>query len=679
MDFNQPVKNIKGIGAKREAILKEHGILAVKDLLNIFPKRYIDRSIFLSVENFDDTEPGTIKAKIEKISSNQFMKGRQSFFTLKANWQDILVNIRIFNQPYLRKILRLNESYYFYGTLKKENGQYKMINPQFVLSSDPASFFEFEPVYPLISGLPSKSLARMIREILSHDLWVPADLPKKIRDDNQLCTKAEAYRKIHLPKNFYDAEIGIQRFKFDEALKINMGIFQSRNLNQISDVELSYFNGLDIFLNSLPFELTLSQDRIIREITAEMKSKSVINRLIQGDVGSGKTVIAVAIACLLAQNGYQIAYMAPTEILARQHYQTFCNFLKNSGISISLLTGSVKESEKKSILKALAEGEISIIIGTHALIQEHVDYYNLGLIITDEQHRFGVRQKGQLFLKGKNPHTLVMSATPIPRTLALILYGDLTLSVVNDKPAGRKAIKTHCYNEKKLPQIYEFVKEEIKKGNQAYVICPFVEFSENMENISDIATVYENLKNDFEPQIKVGYLHGKMSAEDKTNSITSFRDGKISVLVATSIIEVGIDVANANTIVILNAERFGLAQLHQLRGRVGRGESQSWCFLVTNATNEDTIERMRIIVNHHEGSEIAEADLKLRGPGDYFGYKQHGLPQMQFLDPITDLSIIEETKKTAQLLLASGEQEMMICADDILHSFYESVNEIALN
>jgi ATP-dependent DNA helicase RecG len=410
-----------------------------------------------------------------------------------------------------------------------------------------------------------------------------------------------------------------------------------------------------------------------------MKSKSVINRLIQGDVGSGKTVIAVAIACLLAQNGYQIAYMAPTEILARQHYQTFCNFLKNSGISISLLTGSVKESEKKSILKALAEGEISIIIGTHALIQEHVDYYNLGLIITDEQHRFGVRQKGQLFLKGKNPHTLVMSATPIPRTLALILYGDLTLSVVNDKPAGRKAIKTHCYNEKKLPQIYEFVKEEIKKGNQAYVICPFVEFSENMENISDIATVYENLKNDFEPQIKVGYLHGKMSAEDKTNSITSFRDGKISVLVATSIIEVGIDVANANTIVILNAERFGLAQLHQLRGRVGRGESQSWCFLVTNATNEDTIERMRIIVNHREGSEIAEADLKLRGPGDYFGYKQHGLPQMQFLDPITDLSIIEETKKTAQLLLASGEQEMMICADDILHSFYESVNEIALN
>jgi ATP-dependent DNA helicase RecG len=508
---------------------------------------------------------------------------------------------------------------------------------------------------------------------------VPADLPKKIRDDNQLCTKAEAYRKIHLPKNFNDAEIGIQRFKFDEALKINMGIFQSRNLNQISDVELSYFNGLDIFLNSLPFELTLSQDRIIREITAEMKSKSVINRLIQGDVGSGKTVIAVAIACLLAQNGYQIAYMAPTEILARQHYQTFCNFLKNSGISISLLTGSVKESEKKSILKALAEGEISIIIGTHALIQEHVDYYNLGLIITDEQHRFGVRQKGQLFLKGKNPHTLVMSATPIPRTLALILYGDLTLSVVNDKPAGRKAIKTHCYNEKKLPQIYEFVKEEIKKGNQAYVICPFVEFSENMENISDIATVYENLKSDFEPQIKVGYLHGKMSAEDKTNSITSFRDGKISVLVATSIIEVGIDVANANTIVILNAERFGLAQLHQLRGRVGRGESQSWCFLVTNATNEDTIERMRIIVNHHEGSEIAEADLKLRGPGDYFGYKQHGLPQMQFLDPITDLSIIEETKKTAQLLLASGEQEMMICADDILHSFYESVNEIALN
>ncbi|MDK2961118.1 MAG: ATP-dependent helicase RecG, partial [Eubacteriaceae bacterium] len=235
MDFNQPVKNIKGIGAKREAILKEHGILAVKDLLNIFPKKYIDRSNFLSVENFDDTEPGTIKAKIEKISSNQFMKGRQSFFTLKANWQDILVNIRIFNQPYLRKILRLNESYYFYGTLKKENGQYKMINPQFVLSRDPASFFEFEPVYPLISCLPSKSLARMIREILSHDLWVPADLPKKIRDDNQLCTKAEAYRKIHLPKNFNDAEIGIQRFKFDEALKINMGIFQSRNLNQISD------------------------------------------------------------------------------------------------------------------------------------------------------------------------------------------------------------------------------------------------------------------------------------------------------------------------------------------------------------------------------------------------------------------------------------------------------------
>ncbi|WKY46356.1 ATP-dependent DNA helicase RecG [Eubacteriaceae bacterium ES3] len=679
MDYNQSVKTIKGVGGKREKILNENGIYIVKDLLNLVPLKYINRNFFLTAEGLAENDKGTIKAAIEKISANQFMKNHRSFFTLKVLWEEKTVNIRIFNQPYLRNSFILGATYYFFGHLKRENNQYQMINPQFVRVNNPGSFFEFEPVYPTINGISSKNIRKMMKEIFSHEIWIPADIPKSIRSEYQLCNKAEAFRKLHIPEKMEDVEIGIRRFKFDEALKINMGILQSRNQDSVSDVELSYFKGLEIFVESLPFELTHSQKVIIQEITDEIVKRTSVNRLIQGDVGSGKTVIAVAISCLLAQNGYQIAYMAPTEILARQHYETFSKLLKNFDITIDILTGSLKDKQKKTIYEGLKNGEISIIIGTHALIQNEVEYYNLGLIITDEQHRFGVRQKGQLFLKGKNPHTLVMSATPIPRTLSLILYGDLMVSVVSERPKGRKPVKTHCYNEKKLPDIYEFVKNEVKKGNQAYIICPFVEFSENMENVRDIGSVFDELKVEFEPEIICAYLHGKMTADEKNDTITQFSNGSINVLVATSIIEVGIDVMNANTIVILNAERFGLAQLHQLRGRVGRGSNQAWCFLVTNITNSETIERMRIIVNNHEGIDIAEADLKLRGPGDYFGYKQHGLPEMRFLDPLGDLSIIESTREIAKQMIDSNEKEMMICADSVLHSFYESVNEIALN
>lgn len=677
--WDDPVSFIKGVGKKKTEYLANQQIVKVNDLLNCFPVKYIDRTYMPKVDEFINNEVITFKGVFNKIGKTVFLKNKMNLFTCKVQWESHEVTIFYFNQPYLKNILRLETPYFFYGRLKREGNQLKIANPQVVEAKNPKSFFKLQAVYSQVQGLNKNDMGKMINMILDNLIEWPVDLPSSIRHSFGLCSNEAAYRHIHTPSQRSDLNMGIKRFKYDEGLKINCGILSNASENSRSTVELDYFEGLNIFINSLPFELTSDQRRIIWEIVSELKAQTIINRLIQGDVGSGKTVIAIAIACLMAQNGYQVAYMAPTEILAQQHYQTFKNYLKLMGFKIGLLTGGLSQKEQKTIKNDLLLGELTIIIGTHALFQDSVSYYNLGLVITDEQHRFGVRQKAKFIQKGFEPHTLVMSATPIPRTLALIFYGDLSVSYLDEMPKGRKRVKTHCYNEKKLPQIYDFLKSEMAQKRQVFVICPFVEASESMEEVNNIESVFKTLKVLYEPDYKVGFLHGKKSTDEKNTIIANFNAGFTRLLVATSVIEVGIDVPNATAIVILNAERFGLAQLHQLRGRVGRGHAQSFCFLVTNSKNEETIKRMRVIVENNSGKDIAEKDLKIRGPGDYFGYKQHGLPDMRWLNPLEDIKIIEDTRILAKEIMQSKEKEVMIYYDNILHAFYQAIEEISLN
>lgn len=679
MKWDDSVSSIKGVGKKKTEYLANNKIYTVNDLLNIYPIKYIDRNYMPKEDEVIDNELMTFTGVFYKIGGVQFLKNKMNLFTCEVQWGSSKVMIVYFNQPYLQNTLKLETPYFFYGRMKKEANHFKMANPQLAEVKKEKSFFNLQAVYSQIHGLHKNAIAKMIRIVLENIIEWPMDLPEFIRHEYALCSNEKAYRHIHTPLHLNDLEIAKKRFKYNEAIKMNCGILSVSNKNNQSMIELNYFEGLNILINSLPFELTNDQTKIIWEIVDELKARKTINRLIQGDVGSGKTIIAIAIACIMGQNGYQVAYMAPTEILAQQHYQTFKKFLKKIGLNIGLLTGGLSPKEQNKIKNKLLLGDLSIVIGTHALFQKSVNYYNLGLVITDEQHRFGVRQKSKLTQKGFEPHTLVMSATPIPRTLALIFYGDLSVSYLNEIPKGRKRVKTYCYNEKSLPKIYDFIKEKMKKNKQIFVICPFVESSEVMEDVNDIESVFNELKTLYEPEFKIGFLHGKKTTDEKNKIIKDFSDGFIDLLVATSIVEVGIDVANATVIVILNAERFGLAQLHQLRGRVGRGHVQSFCFLVTNSQNQDTIERMRVIVENNNGKDIAEKDLKLRGPGDYFGYKQHGLPNILWLNPLEDMMIIDNARIIAKQMMRSKEKKTMIYYDKILNSFFESLEEISLN
>jgi len=548
-----------------------------------------------------------------------------------------------------------------------------------VIASNPGKFFELTPVYRKIQGIPSSVIPKILSQLFAGDLEIPDSMPEEIRLSEKLLDMKSALKGIHFPQKAEDVIRGTERLKFNEALKINMGIIASARDKSYSDIEINLFSGLKAFISSLPYDLTNSQESVIGDMVADLKSGQVMNRLVQGDVGSGKTVIAVIAACLMAQNGYQTAYMAPTEILAQQHGRSFRELLRNTGITVEVVTGSLKAKEKREILDRVAKGAVSVIIGTHALIQQAVDYYNLGLVITDEQHRFGVKQRSQLSLKGKKPHTMVMSATPIPRTLALILYGDLSVSYIDELPKGRKPIKTYCYNEASLHKILGFIQAEMSKGRQTFVICPFIEASEELEAVRDTESVYLEVQQKIESKYRLGCLHGRLKSDDKESIIKAFNQGEIDCLVATSIIEVGIDVPNVSTVVILSAERFGLSQLHQLRGRVGRGSHQSFCFLVTNSKSEETIARMKVIVNNRNGRKIADEDFKLRGPGDYFGFKQHGLPKLGLLNPSEELALIKRTKEIAAIIFESNNLEMMTFRNDVLKSFYIDIADISFN
>ncbi len=679
MKWEDSLEKIKGVGPKRREALEKAGIKSVGDLLSYYPRRYIDRNVFGSSAQVYEDQEISIKATVLDRGRLNRIRGNLSIFSVPLLWEEKKIAAVFFNQPYLKGSFQENQDYYFYGKVKKNHGDIKITNPQFVSATHPGNFFELTPVYRKIQGLPGSVIPKTLSQLFTAELEVPDAMPAEIRSSEKLLDMKSALKAIHFPKRPEDVVRGIDRLKFNEALKINMGIMAGAREKRYSDIDINLFAGLEPFIGSLPYDLTASQRSVIGDMIADLKSGQVMNRLVQGDVGSGKTVIAVIAACLMAQNGYQTAYMAPTEILAMQHGRNFADLLKNTGITVEVVTGSLKAKEKREILERVAKGAVSVIIGTHALIQQSVEYYNLGLVITDEQHRFGVKQRSQLALKGRKPHTMVMSATPIPRTLALILYGDLSVSYIDELPKGRKPIKTYCYNEASLYKILGFVEEQMSKGRQTFVICPFIEASDELLEVRDTESVYLELLQKIDPKYRMACLHGRLKSETKEAIIQAFNQGQIDCLVATSIIEVGIDVPNVSTMIILSAERFGLSQLHQLRGRVGRGNHQSFCFLVTNSKSEDTLARMKVIVNNRDGRKIADEDFKLRGPGDYFGFKQHGLPKLGLLDPTQELALIKRTKEIAEVIFESTSQEMMTFQHDVLKSFYIEIADISFN
>ncbi len=647
MMANTDIRFLKGVGEKRANILKLKGIDTVGALLRFFPRKYLDWTDITTVHDALWYENVCIKAKI--VTPIETVETKSGITIYKFSAEDFTgrFQVSLFNQTYLANRLNLGCEYLFYGKLE---GNYilKQMNSPIIKE---VHYNGIEPIYNASKSLSSATIQKLVKTALAVT-EMPDVLNEEIRQENGLCDIKYALENIHFPKTKESFERAKKRLVFEElfCLQVALSVIKTKaHLQSGCVIKRDYFLQ---FRKMLPFSLTDAQQRVVNECTLDMQSGRPMSRLIQGDVGSGKTVVAAALCFNSAKNGYQSVLMAPTEILAEQHFKTFSSIVENTGIKCGLLTGSLTKKQKTEVKKQLVKGEIDVIIGTHALLQNDVEFDNLGLVITDEQHRFGVAQRGKLTAKGENPHTLVMSATPIPQTLAYILYGDLDVSVIDSYPKGRQKIDTYCVDTSYRLRIYKYIKKFLDEGRQGYIVCPLVEEGEESGKTS-AAEYYERLKNSEFRDYSLGLLHGKMSSSDKEKVMRQFANGEIQLLVATTVIEVGIDVPNAVIMVIENAEQFGLSQLHQLRGRIGRGQYKSDCILISDSNSPETQKRLDIIKTSSNGFEIADRDLELRGPGDFLGNRQSGLPQMRIADIFADKQVLLTAKKQAEKLLES--------------------------
>ncbi len=638
------IRYLKGVGEKRAVVLKDKGIDTVGALLRYYPRDYLDWTDIKKIGSAPLFEKVCIKAKVLKVETEQKRNG-MTLYSVFCEDDTAQMTTVLFNQRFLAESLREGREYLFYGRLSGGFLFRKMSSPKIV----PVSNNAIEPIYPASKEISSKQIKNLIKMALG-SVKLPETLNEEIREKNKLCSLEFALENIHFPLNREAFLAAQKRLVFEELfiLRTGLGLLKTAEGKKTGYVIKQGY--LSDFKKLLSFDMTSAQERVIKECMRDMFSGYSMNRLVQGDVGSGKTVIAAALMYSAAKNGFQSAMMVPTEILAVQHYKTLLKLTEKTGITCALLTSSVKKKEKDQIKTALKNGEIDVIVGTHSLINGDVEFKNIGLVVTDEQHRFGVNQRGDLSLKGENPHTLVMSATPIPGTLGLILYGDLDISIVDEYPAGRQKIDTYLVDSSYRPRIYNYIKKFLNEGRQGYIVCPLVSDGEEVDIIS-AKEYYVNLKEGEFKDYSLGLLHGKMTSKEKDEVMAKFSNGEIQLLVATTVIEVGIDVPNAVIMVIENAERFGLSALHQLRGRIGRGEYKSDCILITDNTSEDTQKRLEVIKNTTDGFLIADEDLKLRGPGDFLGSRQHGLPPMKIADLFADREILELAGKEAKVLL----------------------------
>lgn len=646
LNLDSNIQFIKGVGEKRAKLFNSLGIFCVDSLIHFYPRKYEDWSASKSLEAVKSGETVSIKATLITPVKEAMIRRGLTLFKCKFSDGENVISVTIFNNKYLAKSLRIYEDYYLYGKIEKSLLNFSMNSPKIEKAEN---ILAIQPVYPAKEKLTSRSISKIMKTALDELGEIEETLDDEIMQKYSLISLDKAIRSIHFPNSADDYLPARKRLIFEELLTLQLGLLKLKS-NKKSETALVIKDDYSSeFEKLLPFNLTNAQKRTISECLQDMKSKYPCNRLVQGDVGSGKTAVAASLIYSVIKNGYQATMMAPTEILATQHYESLLKILAPAGINIRLLTGSTPAKEKKEIKKALFDGEIDLIIGTHALIQNDVEFKNLALVITDEQHRFGVKQRAQLAEKGEDVHTIVMSATPIPRTLGLILYGDLDISILDELPPGRQEIRTDVVDSRYHKRLYKFIKDAIARGEQCYIVCPAVE--ENETNIKSAEELADELANGEFKGYNLGILHGKMKPKDKEAIMKSFASGKVSLLVATTVVEVGVDVPNATIMVIENAERFGLSTLHQLRGRVGRGNKKSYCVLVSDAKGETARERLMTMKKYSDGFKIADTDLKLRGPGDFFGSRQHGLPELKIADMVEDMDTLQNAQECAKSIL----------------------------
>lgn len=640
--MDRPVDCIKGVGPTRLKLLKKLGITKVKDLLYHFPRDYIDKGNIVNVSRVKNGQLHTIAATVEGRPVD--LKPRKGLVITKVAVKDKTGRAFAvwYNQPFVKKQLLPGKSYLFSGKIQIKYGEIQMVNCKIFDLSSNKTFSRIEPVYPLTEKLTQVTLRKLIAEaykLCIHE--VKEVLPDVILKRNKLPGIKTAFKNIHFPQTLEAAQRAIKRFKYQEFFLLQLALIKQKQLLK-NKRGICFKDKLNIseFEKILPFSLTDSQKKVIMEIKKDMTSNKPMNRLIQGDVGSGKTIVAIAAILLAFKNNYQSAFMAPTEVLAWQQYQKIKKILSSFNVKIEYLAGSLAKNKKESILKGLRTGSIDVIVGTHSLIQENISFNNLGLVITDEEHRFGVRQRALLRGKGINPDVLVMSATPIPRTLALALYGDLDISIIDELPPNRKHVKTYMVKHHLRKRVYNFVAREVDKGRQGYIICPLIEDTQsaNWKSVENIEKFIINSGYTFSFKI----LHGKMKTQEKEETLQKFKEGEIQVLISTSVVEVGIDVPNATVLVVENAERFGLAQLHQIRGRIGRNDLESYCILIYETDNKETLKKLKILVNNNDGFYISKKDMELRGPGELLGVKQHGLPELKIADILKDEMLLKK-------------------------------------
>ena len=645
-----PVRYLKGVGPKTAERFEKLGILTLSDLLCHYPRRYLDFSKPYSIAEAPADTECVVKAEVFAKPGGRILPGGRRMERITAGDDVSSLEITWFNNPYAAQKLELGQEYYFQGIVTGGMLRRQMVNPQ-VRTDAQVKSSPFEAVYPQTEGLTSSAIAKCVRQLLPHAELLPDPLPSEMLKKYRLLSKADAVRAIHCPTTEEEAFAARRRLIYEELLVLQLGIGRMKNHGAASTGAPMKKADASPFWESLSFSPTGAQRRAVEEILTDMSGETSMNRLLQGDVGSGKTLVAAAAIWACIRAGYQAALLAPTEILTSQHAENLNRLLSPFGMRVALLTGGMKAAARRTTLAAIRDDEADLIVGTHAILSEGVEFARLGLAVVDEQHRFGVRQRGLLAEKAANPHLLVMSATPIPRTLGLLMYGDLDISILDELPPGRKPVKTRCITGKKRADLYGFLDREIDSGRQVYIVCPAIEDAGG-SGLNAVKSYYEDIAKAYLPDRRVGLMHGKLKPKEKAEVMDDFKSGRLDALVSTTVIEVGVDVPNATVMVIENAERYGLSALHQLRGRVGRGAAESWCFLVSDNASESVQKRLKFLCSTSDGFAVAQYDLETRGPGDFFGSRQHGLPTLQIADLMNDTRTLHAAQSEAVALLA---------------------------
>lgn len=678
------IQSVQQVGKVRAQKLNKLGIKVIGDLITYYPRDYEDRNKEKKVSDLTDGDECAVILKVlSDVTLNRPRRNLRIYKTVAGDDSGLVI-LTWFNQDYIRDRIVKDKTYVFFGKVKKSGSHIEMTNPIYEeLSSDRKKTTGIQPIYPLTAGITQTYLRMIQRNALDIVIGKLTDiLPDELRQRFSLAEINFSLENIHFPTSFEEKEKARRRLVFEELLMLQLGLSQLKsNQVSVSGIKMEARPEVNGFISQLPFKLTKAQERVYHEIEADMTGEKQMNRLIQGDVGSGKTIVAVLAILLTILNGYQAVFMVPTEILAEQHYKSILPLFESYGIKIALLTGSVTKKLKEKIKEGIKNNEFQLVIGTHALLEEDVDFSRLGLVVTDEQHRFGVKQRAILASKS-NPHILVMTATPIPRTLSLILYGDLDISIIDELPPDRKPVKTYAVDDSMRDRVYKFIQKIVQEGRQAYIICPLVEESDEIEAEAAMSLAQKLSERDLKG-LSIGLVHGKMKWKEKERVMSDFSAGDIQVLVSTTVVEVGVNVPNACLMVIENAERFGLAQLHQLRGRVGRGKYQSYCILFCQSKSDIARKRMEIMTKYNDGFKISEKDMEIRGPGDIFGIRQHGLPEFKIANLYEDIEILKEAQKAAEDIIKNHKlndrEDYKKLKKHLLKMFEEKLNEVALN